>query len=230
MRSSQIKLTGMLALLVAMLSAQVSYAYMFTVTMDTTPLIGSPFAIDFQLSDGNLSFLGDGNNTVTISGFNVDGALPVAIGTPTFSGGGVGPNSGDLSSSVILTDSDPNFNAFRQSFMPGSSLSFTVSLNPNISVDELVTPDVFSFFIYNGTGSKIATTGPANAFFYFDINSANPAVHTYSRVSPYSDMEPNIGGSAVPEPATSAMFLIGGALMAWPIIRRRRLSSALCQD
>src|ERR1035437_245012 len=71
----------------------------YDVALNTTGLVGhpaGPFSVAFQLTDG--SFVGDENNTVVINNFQ-------------FGGGGVsgsattlGSISGDLSSSVTLTD------------------------------------------------------------------------------------------------------------------------------
>jgi hypothetical protein len=74
----------------------------------------------YQFNDGSGSF--DGNNTVTVSGFNVAG-----VGAATSSNGG----SGDLSSSIVLTDSG-FFNEVFQQFTPVGTLQFQVSLTTNV--------------------------------------------------------------------------------------------------
>src|SRR5690606_34544726 len=81
------------------------------VTLDTTMLVGhpaGPFALDFQLNQG---FPETVSNTAVLSDFDFGGGA--ASGTPSIFGGA----SGDLATSVVLTDTDP-FNIFTQGFTP----------------------------------------------------------------------------------------------------------------
>jgi hypothetical protein len=97
-------LTSQVRILAAFFAASAAcahYAYadaIYNVSMDTSGLVGNPaapFYLDFQFNDG--SGTNDGNNTVTVGGFNVAG-----VGAASPSGGG----TGDLGSSIVLTDSD----------------------------------------------------------------------------------------------------------------------------
>ncbi len=96
-----------------------------TVTVDTSSLVGNaggPFSLDFQLIDG--SGIGDGNNSALLTNFNFGGGA--ALGTPTWNDFGGSGVSGDLGSSVSLTDSDLPLDEFYQEFTPGSSLTFNM--------------------------------------------------------------------------------------------------------
>ena len=68
-----------------------------------------------------------------------------------------GGASGDLGTSVTLTDSD-FLNEFTQDFTPGSLLEYDVNLTTN--VDTGFTPDAFSFALFQN-GVEIPTTDPA---------------------------------------------------------------------
>src|SRR4051812_19466391 len=91
-------INGLAALLVCLVPAAARADIIFNVSMNTAPLIGhpaGPFSIDFQLNNGSGPLA---DNTATISNFNFGGGAPA--GTPTLIGGA----SGNLSSSVRLTD------------------------------------------------------------------------------------------------------------------------------
>ena len=99
-------------------------------------------------------------NTLTLTDFDFGGGS--AIGSPTYSctaGGGAacGGIGGDLSTSVTLSDSIDTFNEFVQAFTPGASgpLRFVLKLeNPRV---ESLTPDAFSFAIFDSSGTGIPT-------------------------------------------------------------------------
>lgn len=212
-------LGGVLLLFGSVFCAQMGSAVTFTVTMDTSALIGhpaGPFAIDFQLSDGNLT--GDGNNTVVVSAFNFGGGS--AVGSPTYWGLGT---SGDLNTAVVLTDNtapnpppNPAGNEFLQNFTPGNYLSFLVSTAP-ITPDGL-TPDVFSFSIYDSSGNPIPTTGLAYQFLDFNLDSDFPTINVYAS----DPSTPPLGGGpginigvptiSVPETSSVVLFALGGLL------------------
>src|SRR5579875_734356 len=88
------------------------------VSLNTSPLTadsgGGPYSLDFQMIDG--SGTGDANNTITLSNFAFGGGS--VSGAPVITGG----VSGDLTSSVSLTDSQ-FFNEFTEGFKPGESLN-----------------------------------------------------------------------------------------------------------
>lgn len=183
---------------------------MFDVSLNTSPLMGNPagpFYIDFQLNDG--SGTGDANSNIVIDSFKGGKAVNLFLLT-------IGGASGNLSSSVSITDSG-FLNEFIQQFDPGSALTFRVSLSVN-DVDS-PTPDLFSFMILNSTFTPLPTTGLGNALLLVNIDSSKPLIDTF----------PTTDGTAiqprVPETGSSfAMLLIGlgaiwclrrGILVTW---------------
>lgn len=179
-------------------------AFLFSVSLETTPLIGhvaAPFFIEFQLNDG--SGTGDGNNTALLSNFQFDIGAPV--GSATFIGGA----SGDLDSNIVLAE-DGFFNQFIQEFMPGNTLSFDVDLSTSIDLGPQ--PDQFTFAILDCTGVEIPTTGPGDPLLAVDIDSATPTVRTFGGDASRS---PGCGGPPIPletptvVPAPAAFGLLG---------------------
>src|SRR5262245_40027153 len=82
-------------LLALMCLAPVYADSMYTVTLDTTPLIGSGnFKLDFQFFDGT-GLAGDlNNNTITLSNFSFSGGSALGVGTV------LGGASGSLNTGV----------------------------------------------------------------------------------------------------------------------------------
>jgi hypothetical protein len=195
---------GLFLLLVAitftLLEADCYANLIFSVNLDTAPLIANPaapFSLDYQLLDG--SGTGDANNTAMIDSFVFGTGSP--IGSPMIIGGA----SGSLSSSVNIIDS-AFLNEFSQQFNPGSQLSFRVELTTN--VDAGPAPDAFSFSILDNSGSEIPTTGLGNAFLLVNIDSASPMIETFSTsaTSPISISAPEV---TVPVPEGSTLPLLG---------------------
>ena len=131
----------------------------YTVTADTSSLIGLPgaFTLDFQLTDG--SGIGDGNNTVMLNDFAFGG------------GSWAGPASATLIDNAFFVE-------FPQGFTPGTSLSFKVSMTT--AVDAGGTPDLFSLAILDN-GVEIPTLAPPgyDAFLLVNIDSSNPLIQTF---------------------------------------------------
>jgi hypothetical protein len=195
-------------LLVALLATVAGRAdTSFNVWLDTSTLVGNPagpFALDFQLNDG--AGFGDGSNTATLSNFQFGGGS--AAGLPTWFGGA----AGDLSTSVVLTDTDP-FNEFYQTFIPGAWLSFKVLLSTHFIPGD--TPDLFSFAILDGNLMNLATQSlGTDTFLEVNIDSATPAVGTYASA------DQGIGAPRVPETLNCGLWV--GGLMALGVIVRRR--------
>ena len=168
----------------------IAYAGSATVRVDTSLLVGNssgPFSIGFQLADGGGT--GDGNNAVTVSNFQFGSGSPT--GTATVSG----TASGNLSSTVAMTDLS-QFNVFTQPFSPGNTLSFTLNFTNNTDTG---TPDEFVFTILDNTGTPVPTTG-GSALIQINFNSANPTVQTFAG-DPTQLMGTGAAGIAIPAPA-----------------------------
>ena len=183
----------------------------FTVTVDTTPLVGllGPFAVAFQLTDGSGG--GDANNTAMLSNFAFGGGS--AGGCPancTTTGGA----SGDMTGTVTLTDSS-FFNSFAERFTVGSSLSFQVDLQTNVDAGGI--PDAFAFSILDN-GLPIPTLDPlgADTLLSLDIDSATPTILTFASDLSRTDVAlgaPAIGSPASPVPVPRTLLLVVAGLL-----------------
>ncbi len=204
-----------LVVLVGMSQANAIY----NVSINTAPLIGhpaGPFTLDLQFIDG--SGTADANNTVMLSGF------AFGAGNPGGSVSLIGGVTGDLSSSVQMTDSS-FFNEFDQGFIPGNALTFQIQLSTN---SDTGSPDEFSLAILDSSGFEIPTFGPGNALVVIDIFSGTTVVSAFatdpSQPPPGGGPPINIAApqvsavSSVPEPGTLA--LLSSALVA--VVRRKR--------
>lgn len=197
------------AALAALLAAAACHAAVFTISVDTVELIGhpaAPFYIEFQLNDG--SGAGNGNNTALIGPFDFDGGA--AVGAPILVGGA----SGDLSSHVVIGDSD-FLNEFIQEFTPGTRLTFGVELSE--FVEPGPQPDQFSFAILDCNLIEIPTRGPADALVIADI--ADPIVPR--GFASDTSRAPTCGGPPIdlrvlapPIAAPAPLALLGAALAA----------------
>jgi hypothetical protein len=125
-----------------------------------------------------------------------------------------GDVTGDLSSSVTLTDTTP-FNEFYQAFIPGAWLSFKVLLSTNFIFGD--TPDLFSFAILDGNLMNLATQSfGSDTFLEVNIDSATPAIGTFAS----ADLSIGAPQATVPETLNSGLWA-GGLMMLGAILRRR---------
>jgi hypothetical protein len=208
----------LIALSLALIAPSARADYIVNVTLDTSVLASNnpgqgSFAVDFQLNDGSGAG-GDGNNTATITNFNLNGGS-LTSGTDSSSGGA----SGNLGGTLAITDNS-FFNDFNQTFTPGSSLSFTVDLTTNFSSAEASNfPDQFSFTVYSNGGTNTAS------FLTIDITGANPVVTTSggSLGNGASVLAPSVQPAvATPEPSSLLLYLTGLLGLAGGAWRRRR--------
>jgi hypothetical protein len=109
-------------------------------------------------------------------------------------------------------------NELFQSFTPGATLKFDVSLTGN--PDPGLFPDEFSFAILDNTLGEIPTTGGGDAFLTVDITPQGPVFSTFAGDGAYSAIpSPTITtvSSVVPEPgelsALGAVLFTGAFLL-----------------
>ena len=156
------------------LSASLCHAVSFTISVDTTPLVGNPagpFALNLQLTDGG----GTANNTATLSDFNFGGgSAGISTCNATNCAGGASVTSPPLV--VTLTD-DPLFggsflNQVILPFTPGNTgpLSFLLNLTTNVENGVGTSPDAFSLGVLDSSGLGIPTSF-LDAFVQIDITN-----------------------------------------------------------
>lgn len=196
-------------------SAPAAQAAPLFVTLDTSALVGhvaGPFTLAFQLTDGG----GEAATTVTIGAFDFGGGTPE--GLPRWVGGA----SGDLASSVVLSDTS-FFNQVTQTFVAGNALSFAIEASPGV---ESSFPDLFTLSILDRVGVEIPTLGVfGTEFVSLEFTSTVPAPGLFA-----SDpsQAPAAGGAPIVLPAPNvvpeprAVALIGVIVAAVQTRRRRR--------
>jgi len=189
----------------------------YTVTLNTSAISGAAgYALAFSFQDG--SGTGDSNNIVTLGSFD--------FGVGGSVGGGltkVGGAQGDLTSSVVLQDTDFS-NLFAQGFTPGASLSFKFGMTTN--VDAGSTPDFFGFSIL--TLPTLDDTLGDN-FLYLNIDSASPTPYSWATdpLSPVALNAPTVvpTSGVVPEPGTLGFMALGATALGILRLRRKALNS-----
>ena len=196
-------------LLLSPVASQANLIY--TVDINTAPLGGSPadapFYLDFQFANGSGAA---GNNTISIGNFVLTG------GSPTGSASTFGSASGDLSSSVTLTDSSTPSELFQQFTSSTTDIRFVI--NSTLNVDAGLTPDMFSVAILDsslGSPAQIYTSAPDTVSLFTEtITSATtPNLAWYHGVGPADGSNSGafngVTAIAVPEPSTYS-YLAGG--------------------
>jgi hypothetical protein len=185
-----------------LLSGSAHAASIFHVTVNTAPLIASssaPFSLDFQFNNGSVP----GNNSAVVSNFNYFGGS--ATGSPTAFGGA----TGNIATSVLFNHSAP-FQELFQTFTPGTTLGFDVSLSTFL---EGGTPDAFVFAILDKNLANIPTTGLGDSLLLVNVNSANPAKQTFAGTGAFA----NVTVAATPEPTSSLLLLAALPLLVFAV-------------
>ena len=179
------------------------FVYNVSIPTDSlnTNIVNGPFTIVASLADG--SGTNDGNNTVTLTGFNV-----------------VGPPA-----TISLTDTSPI--VFDQELItpnagPFSTLDFTLSTTNNADVGG--TPDNFSFYIYDGgsPSNPLPTTDPGSSLFYINLGGFTPSVTTFQGTDPYEGLDATV--TPVPEPSMTLTLSVALMGLAGLIVFRKRNS------
>lgn len=181
-----------------------------TAALNSTPAnANAPFSLDFQLTDGSGTFAVP--NTVTLSNFTFGGGA--AVGAATTTAGA----TGNLGSTIMLSDTSEFPTELYQQFTPGSTLGFDVSMT-TLS-DPGTTPDAFSVAILDNNLFNVTTTGPGDSLVLANIsNTLTPqGVQYFQGTGDY------VGLSAIPEPGTA---LFGIALLGALGMARRRQPQA----
>jgi hypothetical protein len=188
--------------------------FSFHVDVNTSSLVGdpggAPFSLDFQL-------IGTGANTATIRNFSFSGGSPLT--NPPFGPADINGASGNLGSSVVLTDAANFFNEFFQGFSAGTrEINFDVILTENVAAP---TPDAFSMAILDNNALNIPTTGPGDNL--LQVNITSPAL-SLSNVQAFTSTTPaGVTAAASPEPGTLGMGIAAALITAGWRVRRKRL-------
>jgi hypothetical protein len=182
-------------------------------TVPTSGLTGSGYAVDFQFIDGDGA--GDGNNTVTLTDFSFGGG---SFGAPSITNG---VTVGSSPFSITMTDSS-FFNDVQFAFTPGTSLSFRIDSTEN---PDTVAPDTFTVAILQD-GNEIQTTNPNGFDSVFELDLPAPGSGLTEIESGSAPGSPVTIGTpalaAVPEPSSAELMAIVGAIAMVQIRRRRR--------
>ena len=192
--------------------------FVFHIDLNVAGLIGkpnSPFFLDFQLNQGSSTLA----NNATLSNFTFTGGLP--SGSANNSPG----SSGDLASSISLTDGGGNnFVEFNQGFSATTTdIQFNVSLTQNPGAN----PDGFSASILDSEAGNppIGTTAPDTSSL---VTVALKSSNSLSDVKTYSSTAPDNGAvataTAIPEPGSVAALVAGLGVLV--MLQRRRRSAA----
>jgi hypothetical protein len=195
--------------------AHASSTRTYNVTVNTSPLVGhpaAPFSIFFGFIDG--TGLGNANNTATVAGFDFGGGS--TLGAPVLLGGA----SGDLVNGVTITDSS-FLNLFSETFTPGSTLRFTMSIT---SADNGDIPDRLTFFILDNFGNAIPTQSPTADFLAgIDLVSSGAAPESFgadttrspSSGNPIAIAAPVIASTDKTAPITTAALTPAANANGW---------------
>ncbi|MDQ8202189.1 NF038129 family PEP-CTERM protein [Pelagicoccus sp. SDUM812003] len=193
----------------------------YSVSLDTSSLQGSasaPFYLDFLLLDGTAADLG--NNSATISNLQFGGSGHT-VGSPTVFSGASATSAGIELVDILLPFG--SFYQVYQEFVPGSSLSFLLTLSDNLNSDG--STDMFSFSILDGSLFPIWTQAPdfSDNLLQITLDGDHPQIDTFAGDFEYSD----VGAPSVSTVPDSSVFCIGLASLIAMFATRRRLDHHL---
>ena len=206
------------AFLLALAPAGSAAPLVYTVTLNVGALstsLNGPYSLDLQLVPGSDNI----TNTVTISNFSVSGGS--FTGSPTFTMGG---ESGSTASSVVLTNSNSEDNEFAQAFT-GSTTQITFKVTESNNQETVGSgspvPDQFNIAIFDTNGVNITTTDPSGSDEL--ISQAMRGVQGTGQIEVFQGNGEDGNGvvTVIPEPRSTAMLSLGGALLALWGFRRK---------
>jgi hypothetical protein len=208
LRITGLALTALLALTVA---AQAQADTVYTVSIDTTSLLGTASGLTFDFIAGG----GTQTNTLTISNFSTDGTLTIA-------GQNTGFVVGTLPGPVTFSTAS-FFNEDLPVLTLGTKISFKLDATTNAPNGSPL-PDTFSLFLLDPTGqnSLITTTDPTGADALFTLaigGSQNGMLGVYGSTP---DVSVSVMHAAVPLPASIILLLSGITGFGFVGVRKRR--------
>jgi hypothetical protein len=189
----------------------------YFVSLDVSSLLtkpNAPFALDFQLITGS----GNVSNTVTLSNFVVTGGN-LSL-TPDFTNGG---QSGRVDSSIVLTNtaSDNEYATLIDAGVTLITFKVTETLNSEVVGSGTPIQDQFNVAIYNSNVDNLPTLDPSggNALVSSVISAGQTLSSVQTFASPDSGVNTFVGTSAVPEPGSAGLLLLGACGL---LARRKR--------
>jgi hypothetical protein len=211
---------GLATMLVAGSSAVASATPIYSVSIDTSSLVGTgSYSLDIQLIGGDPGLA----SAALFSAFSFDSGSPV--GAPVLSGDA----SGDLSTTVALSDAGGFFNGFLQDLVPGSTVTFTLDLTMTGSASGIF-PDTLSIALLDSLGVAVPTTGFFDELIAIDFG-APPVVFASGSDPARTSLvipPPIVRNLSVPVPEPTVMVLV--ALGAAHLIQRRHLEARRRSD
>jgi PEP-CTERM motif len=198
-------LMAMLMVLAAMPAVANTSSYLVTVTSGLTGTQGLGFAL---VAGDDLP----GNNSVFLSGFNFYGGSGPDVGTDSCIGG----CSGNLSSSVSLTEDGSFLSLFTQNFDP-HYFSMIVTLTNNAPNDGNPTPTPAEFQMFLCTADFSSCYGSnqvTGALVDVDLTGGSLTFNTYG--------DGTVGVTVAPVPEPNSIVLLSSGLLGLAGLWRRR--------
>lgn len=212
--------TAAVSVVLAVPAAAGSVSYTVNVTSDLADMVEhcmcGGYALDFQFDPGTSDAVAA---YATVSGFSlgVGGSMIVDSGVP--SPDPVGDVTGTLPTGLVFENDTP-FNDYWQEFLPGTSLSFVVTLsgpaidNPD---PDSMSGSTFGFIVLDWSGDPVIAGWQGLAAATVDLNPDGTTTPTWLADPSEGGIT---GGAPTPEPVTSS--LAGLALIGLALVRKVR--------